>query len=118
VTEFRDARAIEAAMDRLYAHQRAPGYGQARSEFMKQLDALLPACVAPMLAVGERRLQELDDSAPDVNRIHHSLHLLFDFFEGQALAIAEARLASTVPTDEELTAQLQLSLNELRAKPR
>jgi hypothetical protein len=86
VTELLDAAAIEAAMDQLYAHQLAPGYARARSELMKELDARLPGCIAPMLAIGERRLDELSNSPQDANRINHSLHVIFDFFEGRRLA--------------------------------
>ena len=72
-------------MDRLYAQQLAPGYDRARAELMNELDALLPACIAPMFITGERRLRELSNSPQDVNRINHSLHLVFDFFEGRRL---------------------------------
>jgi hypothetical protein len=85
VTAFLDTGEIEAAMDRLYAHQLASGYGQARSEFMKELDALLPASLEPLLEVGEHHLQQLSNSPQDMNRINHGLHLLFDFFEGRRL---------------------------------
>jgi hypothetical protein len=85
VTALLDASGIEAALDKLYDHQRAPGYRQARSAFLKELDALLPASLEPLLEVGERRLQQLSNHAQDVNRINHGLHLLFDFFEGRRL---------------------------------
>jgi len=85
VTVLLDAGAIETAMDRLYAHQLAPGYARARSELMAALEALLPASLEPMLKVGEHRLQELSNAPQDVDRINHGLHLLFDFFEGRRL---------------------------------
>lgn len=46
---------------------------------------LRPASLTAMLEVGEQRLQELGDRPEDVNRINHSLHLLFDFFTGRRL---------------------------------
>ena len=85
MTAFLEATAIDAAMDRLYAHQLASGYSQARSEFMRELDALLPGSLEPLLEVGEQRLQQLSKSPQDVNRINHGLHLLFDYFQGRQL---------------------------------
>ena len=81
-----DEAAIEAAIDRLYDHRHAPGYEQARSELLKQLNTLVPTRLGPMLAVGERHLQELSNSPQDVDRLNYGIHLLFDFFEGRRLS--------------------------------
>jgi hypothetical protein len=85
VTAWLDEEAIDAAIDRLYTRQRTPGYEQARSELLKELHTLVPERLAPMLAVGERRLQELSNTLHDVGRLNYGLHLIFDFFEGRRL---------------------------------
>jgi hypothetical protein len=85
VTVWLDEEAIEAAIDQLYNRRRAPGYEQARSELLKELHTLVPERLAPMLAVGERRLQALSNAPQDVGRLNYGLHLIFDFFEGRRL---------------------------------
>jgi HEAT repeat protein len=85
VTTRLDEEAIEAAIARLYAHRRTPGYEQARSELLKEFHARVPARLAAMLAVAERCLQELNNAPQDVDRLNYGLHLLFDFFEGRRL---------------------------------